>query len=580
MEREKALIQELRQTLGRLESALSAIHDSLAVTSAEGLLIWCNQPFLDLVGRSKLQVLGQPIQTLLPCDHQGCAILNDQDVVQRRRRDESSAIAILKQDPLHAIEISIETVKSESPHAKIYCFRDISSLLTYQELLIKNAEIQQRASEIEMLNTSLRRSETDLAKKIRECPVTGLPNRRGLLEYLRQAIQSLNGSEDILAAFFCDLDRFKEVNDTHGHQAGDELLLEISRRLRTATRPSDMISRLGGDEFVVVSTGLTSETEACEIAARLQSAIGRPWQIGTELLHPHMSIGIAITRDQGIDEHELLRRADLAMYSAKRAAPGRAEFYAPQTDEEQRLGLENLAQLRECLTRQGLEIHLQPIFELASGRLHGHEVLARLRGRDGRWIAPSSFIPMAEKSRLIGRLGELVLARTLQSLAAQQTQLTFVNVSPLEIANEGYAERLLDQLSLHQVDPCRLHLEITESVLIANVKSTARCLQQLRDAGIKIHLDDFGTGYSSLALLTELPTDGIKIDSSFIQQLNRDRVKTAVIQSIIQLCRELDISVIAEGIETHEQHETLLQLGCDYGQGFLLGRPQPPDTLA
>lgn len=580
MEKDKALIQELRQTLGRLESALSAIHDSLAVTTAQGAVIWCNQPFLDLVGRSKLQVLGQPIVRLLPTDHQGHSLIPDGEAAHRRRSDGISQIAILKQDPLHAVEIAVETVRSETPPSTIYCFRDVSSLLTYQDLLVKNAEIQQRAREIEQLNSTLKQSETDLARKIRECPVTGLPNRRGLLEHLKTALEAREPSQGLLAVFFCDLNHFKEVNDTYGHQAGDELLIEISRRLRQAMRPMDLISRLGGDEFVVVSGGLTREDEALEIAARLQSAVGLPWAVGSDILHPHMSIGVAMACDQTIDEHELLRRADVAMYTAKRSAPGRAELYAQKTDEEQRLSLENLAALRDCLTRELVQIHVQPIVELATGEVHGHEVLARLQARDGHWIAPSLFIPMAEKNRLIGRLGELVLAQTLRGLEAHSSGQMFINVSPLEIAQTDYAPQLLTKLEASGIDPSLLHLEVTESVLVANVRGTAQSLQQLRNAGMKIHLDDFGTGYSSLSLLSELPTDGIKIDSSFTHQLNRDKVKTSVITAIIRLCNDLGISVIAEGIETEEQLQTLLELGCGYGQGYLLGRPQAPQAAS
>ena len=324
-----------------------------------------------------------------------------------------------------------------------------------------------------------------------------------------------------------------------------------------------------------------------DIAARLQSAVGQPWRIGDELIHPTLSIGIALTGEpvQGEMGHseatmnstELLRRADLAMYAAKAERSPLARYYEPTIDQRQRQTLLVLQTLRDALAHERLELHFQPIFQLSSGVLRGHEALVRLRGSDGRLIAPELFIPQAEKGRLISQLGDQVLSRSLQALSASHTpDLTMaVNVSPLQLSEPDYARRVLAACDRHGVDPGWLHVEVTETTLIANAMAVAATLEQLRQAGVRIHLDDFGTGYSSLSLLSDLPVNAVKIDRTFIAALGLSRSKTAVVKALIPLCRNLGLQVIAEGIETPEQLLQLQELGCDDGQGYLLGRPQP-----
>ena len=577
---ESALVGELRRTLGRLEAALAAIHDALAITDQAGSLLWCNEAFVQLTAQPRLLSLGRWIGDLLPPDVEGRPLLAELAPGSSPPRSGSRIVA-LKQLPLHVIELEWDQVPVEDPAPVVFCLRDISALISYQELWAQTESIRQRSREMEALNASLQQSHLRLARQIRECPVTGLPNRRGLLEHLDRELAALGHRGKRLAVLFCDLNRFKEINDMHGHQAGDELLIEISRRLREAMRPSDLISRLGGDEFVVVSGGLHRAEEAMDIAARLQGAVGQPWRIGDELIHPSLSIGIALAGGSeaagALDSAELLRRADLAMYDAKAVRSPRAHCYEPAIDQQQRQTLLLLQTLREALACERLELHFQPIFQLGSGVLRGHEALVRLRGGDGQLISPELFIPQAEKSRLIGQLGEQVLRRSLRELRAAGTAALSmaVNVSPLQLAEPDYAERVLEACEFHGVDPRWLHLEVTETTLVANAVAVARALEQVRQAGVRIHLDDFGTGYSSLSLLSDLPVDAVKIDRSFIAALGVSRSKTAVVEALIPLCRNLGLQVIAEGIETEQQRQRLLELGCDDGQGYLLGRPQP-----
>jgi len=584
MDQESALIQQLRRTLGCMEAAMGAIHDALAISDDKARVLWCNEPFLKLVARPRLQCLGRTITELLPRTESGDPLLPAIDGGEFSEGS-GSRIAELRHNPLRVLELQWDPIPDEQPPAVVFCLRDISTLISYQELWARSESIQQRSREIEHLNAKLRRSQQHLAVKVRECPVTGLPNRRGLMEHLEHSLERSRKGHHPFAVLFCDLNRFKEVNDSHGHDAGDELLVEISRRLREATRPGDMVSRLGGDEFVVVSHNLHHQGQAEEIAERLQQAVGEAWRVGHEVVRPSFSIGIAFAdRLVGADPlsaQELIRRADQAMYAAKCANLLGARVYDDTLARDNEEASSTLQALRQAIALRSLAVHLQPIVQLGSGAVLGHEALVRLPGADGLLLAPDRFIGHAERCRLIGPLGQQVLEKALQSLrflpAETLEPCIAVNVSPLELGEPGFAERVLEACARSGVDPARLQLEITESAIIAQPTSTAALLSELRQAGIRIHLDDFGTGYSSLSLLSELPVDGIKIDRSFTSALGVDRSRTAVIQAITQLCGNLGLRVIAEGIETEAQRQQLLAMGCDDGQGYLFGRPQPLD---
>jgi diguanylate cyclase (GGDEF)-like protein len=581
-EQESSLVQQLRRTLGRMEAAMGAIHDSLAISDGGGRLLWCNEPFLQLSGQSRILCLGRPIAELLPRSIQGEPLI---PVPLNGMMGESSGSRIveIRQNPLQVLQIQWDPIPDEQPPALVFCLRDISTLISYQELWARNESIQQRSRQIEMLNARLRRSQKHLALKVRECPVTGLPNRRGLMEHLEQTLARGDRHPPTFAVLFCDLNRFKEVNDTHGHDAGDALLIEISRRLREATRQGDLVARLGGDEFVVVSHNLLQSSQALDIAERVQQAVGRAWTIADEVLQPSMSIGIAIADGQAppISPQELIRQADQAMYVAKATNLRSGQIYDTSLARLQEESSRIQHALRQAIAKRCLALHLQPIVELRSGTVCGHEALVRLPGPEGEALLPDRFINQAERSRLIGPLGQQVLEQALHCLppSAGPAPPLFiaVNVSPLELAEAGYAERVLQACGRAGVEPGRLQLEITETAVISHPASAARVLQQLRQAGVHILLDDFGTGYSSLSLLSDLPVDGIKIDSSFTAALSQDRNRTAVIQAITQLCHQLGLTVIAEGIETEAQQRQLIELQCDYGQGYLFGRPTPLD---
>ncbi len=584
MDRESTLVQQLRRTLGRMEAAMGAIQDALAISDARGRLLWCNEPFLRLCARSRLQCLGRPIAGLLPCSEAGDPLLPMRESGEMPSVS-GSRIVELCHNPLQVLEVQWDPIPDEMPPALVFCLRDISALISYQELWARSESIQQRNREIEHLNARLRRSQQHLAMKVRECPVTGLPNRRGLMEHLEHSLARARQGDHPFAVLFCDLNRFKDVNDNHGHDVGDELLIEISRRLREATRQGDLVSRLGGDEFVVVSHKLQAGSQAQEIAERLQQAVGQPWSVGREVLHPTLSIGIAIAEHRAgsdpLSAQELIRRADQAMYVAKAANLTGGKVYDDTLARDSEEASHILQALRQAIAQASLEIHLQPIVQLGSGLISGHEALVRLPEGGGGLLSPDRFIGHAERGRLIGPLGQQVLAKALQALrllpGGDPAPCIAVNVSPLELGEPGFAAGVLDACARSGVDPGRLQLEITETAIISQPTRTAALLSELREAGIRIHLDDFGTGYSSLSLLSELPVDGIKIDRSFTCALGLDRSRTAVIEAIIRLCRDLGLRVIAEGVESEAQRQLLLSLGCDDGQGYLFGRPRPLD---
>lgn len=565
---EDGLVAELRRTLARLEAALSSIQDALAITDRQGCLIWCNASFQELTGCTRLGLLGRWIGDVLPSTSDGQPLLPFLEPLTAPEQG-GSRINVIGTVPLHVTELQWTPVAAEEPAAVIFCLRDVSPLVALQE--------------IEGLNAQLQATQADLARKLVECPVTGLPNRRGLLEALNRAVAELQEHRQPLAVIFCDLDRFKEVNDGHGHQVGDELLVAIGRRMAEVLRPTDVIGRLGGDEFVVVCRQLGRADEAQEIAARLQRSVARPWRLGREQVHPRLSMGIAVSSDPAVGADELLRRADLAMYEAK-AHPGQvAQLYEAGIDRRQQQARDLLRQLRRALAADGLVLAFQPIVHLSSGRPVGHEALVRLPGRHGGMIAPDRFIPLAERSGLIQSLGSHVLRLALLHRAASDAQgggtaaALAVNTSPQQLAVPDFALEVLRCCDHSGIAPARLRLEITETSLLSPSQQTLANMAQLRREGVQLHLDDFGTGFSSLSLLSDLPIDAVKIDRSFTAELGRSRPRTAVIEAVIGLSRELGLEVIAEGIETEDQHRHLRDLGCAYGQGYLLGRPGPLD---
>jgi diguanylate cyclase (GGDEF)-like protein/PAS domain S-box-containing protein len=434
-------------------------------------------------------------------------------------------------------------------------------------------------------NISERRStEQALAEQALHDPVTGLPNRFALHSRIEQALQRLHRREGQMAVLFCDLNRFKEVNDMHGHQMGDQLLVEIAARLREALRPEDTLSRLGGDEFVAIAEDLAEVADAVQLALRLKERLGAPWLIAGQDYRPSMSVGIAMTGDAALGVDELLRRADMAMYQAKEGGGPGVAIYDRSVDDQLKLSISVRRQLHHAIESDGLVLEYQPIVDLHDGEIIGAEALVRLQGWDGHLIPPNDFIPQAEVTGLVVPLGEWVIRNAFGELRRWRDRghryTMSVNVSPSQLRVPGLASYLLATAESSGVDPAWVAIEVTETVLMKHPKVTFDELSILREAGLKVHLDDFGTGYSSLSWLTQFPVDAIKIDKSFTADLGIDKRKTAIIRAFIQVAQELTFHVVAEGIETDEQRLWLREMGCERGQGFLFASPVRPERAS
>jgi diguanylate cyclase (GGDEF)-like protein/PAS domain S-box-containing protein len=416
--------------------------------------------------------------------------------------------------------------------------------------------------------------------------LTGLPNRALFLDRLTQCLRHLERDPSYACGLlYVDIDRFKLVNDSLSHAAGDRLLIEIARRVGQILRPGDTLARLGGDEFAILLDGAITPACALDIAARVAGAIAQPLRFDRRELSVSASIGIAHNLDGCVSPDELIRNADIAMYDAKARGGGRCEVFDASMHQRvvDRVSLET--RLRHAIEQQRLRTFFQPIVDLRSGELHGLEALARWPA-DDEPVPPSEFIEVAEESGLIGALGVLILRSACETLsdwrrrAIVAPEVTVsVNVSIRQITDGGLVEHVRAALHDHDLPPANLVLEITESTLIENPELVSAVLDELIGLGVAIQLDDFGTGYSSLTVLHDFPGDTLKIDRSFVATMIERPESQAIIRSIIGLAHNLGLSVIAEGIEHPEQRAAVTALRCEYGQGYHFACPLPREEF-
>ncbi|MBV8839780.1 MAG: EAL domain-containing protein, partial [Alphaproteobacteria bacterium] len=407
--------------------------------------------------------------------------------------------------------------------------------------------------------------------------LTGLANRNLFKDRVEEALARHQRLGTAFAALLLDLDKFKGVNDTLGHQAGDALLSEVARRITGAIREVDVAARLGGDEFAVIALpGEGTLAEGADaLAARLIAAIGAPYQIDGHPVVVGCSIGIALVPQHGARIDEVLRNADLALYKSKSSGRNCFHVYTQEMKDEadRRSALE--IDLREAIWGDQIQVHYQPVVDLASGRVVSVEALARWTHNTKGAIAPAEFIPVAEEAGLIVELGNLVMLRACRDAMRMPDHISVaVNLSPVQFAKSNVAEAAQFALSESGLPADRLEFEITEGVLMEETEQNLATLRQIKEIGISIALDDFGVGYSSLSYLTAFPFNKVKIDKSFIDRLERPEAG-AVIASIVQLAGSLDLMTVAEGIETEEQLARIRALGIKLGQGFVLSRPVP-----
>jgi diguanylate cyclase (GGDEF)-like protein/PAS domain S-box-containing protein len=554
-------ITETRRVEQELRIAATAFESQAAIliTDAEQRILRVNAAFTGLTGYSAEEVVGRP-PSILKSGHQDAAFYRQMWYALRLRGHWQGEIwNRRKNGEVFPEWLTITAVTDDGGAVTHYVstFSDISDL--------KSAE-----SEIHHLAFY--------------DPLTGMPNRRLLLNRLEQARAASNRSGRYGALLMVDLDHFKVLNDTLGHDRGDHLLGAVARRLRSAIREGDTAARPGGDEFVVMLEDLATDAAAAAVAAetvaeKIRTALADPYDLeGVQNYFNSASIGVSLFRGHDKSGDVLLKQADIALYKAKDAGRNTIRFFdaAMQTALEARAELE--AGLRQGLQRGEFEVYLQPQVDPAR-RMVGAEALLRWNSRERGLVPPGEFIPLAEETGLIVPLGAWVIDRVCALLAdwahssATRGLVVAVNVSARQFRQPAFVEEVAAALSRHGADPRRLKLELTESLLLDNVEVTVARMEALRALGVHFSLDNFGTGYASLAYLKRFPFEQLKVDQSFIRDLESDQDHAAIVHAIIDMGRTLRLQVVAEGVERSSQHQFLASHGCALFQGYLFGRP-------
>jgi len=409
--------------------------------------------------------------------------------------------------------------------------------------------------------------------------LTGLPNRRAL--YAEGHARLAEPKRRRQALLMLDLDKFKEVNDSLGHRAGDQLLVQVGARLRENLRGGDLLARLGGDEFAVLLED-AGHDQATEVAVKLCAAVDEPFAVEDVALHSSVSVGIALFPDDGPDLSTLLRKADIAMYKAKTSFEGH-HVYCIADDADDATRLQTVAELRTAMTTDQLVVHYQPKIDLDTGQVHSVEALVRWNHPTRGLLYPDAFLNLVEESGLMPTLTRVVLAQALDQAAAWHTQgqpLTVaVNLSASSLVDHDLPRQVASMLAARDVSPRALQLEITEEFLMADRDRARSILTQLRNSGVQISVDDFGTGYSSLSYLRDLPIDELKLDQSFVLPMTENGRTATLVASTIALAHSLGLRMVAEGVETDAAYTELTRLGCDQAQGYFMSRPVPAAEL-
>jgi diguanylate cyclase (GGDEF)-like protein/PAS domain S-box-containing protein len=547
-----------------LNNIIDSVADPILVKDERLRFLLVNQALCDFAGLPRERFIGRTDADLFPLEQAHAFNVKDRLVF------ETGLPNINEEEHTHADGSvrSIRTTKTmfvndDGAKVLVGIFTDLTALRAAQR-------------ELEAVNRRLH----ELAH---HDSLTGLPNRMSFEAALERAVAAAQRHGENFTVLFMDLNGFKQVNDTHGHAAGDELIRATAARLANVVRDSDFMARLGGDEFVVIAR-TAGNVEALHLAQRLARAVAEPFNLAAGQVGISVSIGLANYPRDGSDGAALIRNADIAMYRAKRVTGQAFEFYDEAQSGVARRQFLLESQLRRDVEQGQIDIHLQPIVKLDDGRVLGFEALARWNHAQFGAVSPAEFIPLAEASRLIAPLGLIVLRRACEFIArhAKPGQYVSVNVSSRQLEDATFTATLRRILAETGAAPEQLAIELTESTFGST--DIAAVLQELRDIGIALFIDDFGVGYSNLMRLQQTPSDVIKIDRGFVNEIGsgvgKDHASTAMIRTIVILAAELGLKVIAEGIEEEHQARTLRELGVGMGQGYFYGRPAPAPAPA
>jgi diguanylate cyclase (GGDEF)-like protein len=428
--------------------------------------------------------------------------------------------------------------------------------------------------------TERRAEEARVLAAARTDTLTLLGNRLMLRERLTELLTKRTG-EEVVAVLAIDLDRFKAVNDSLGHHVGDALLRVVAQRIRSALGRDDLAARFGGDEFCVVQSGHGQPHAAAQLAKRLVDLLGRSYLLEGHLINIGASVGVALSPVDGDDDNTILKNADLALYRAKQEGRGRYSFFETAMDDEMQARRNFEIDLRRALAMREFALVYQPQYNIESGKITGFEALLRWNSASRGMVSPAEFIPLAEETGLIVPIGEWVMRTACREAASWAEPLGIaVNVSALQFGGNHLASTVVSALAESGLEPRRLELEITESVLLTDHKSALEVLCRVHELGVRVSMDDFGTGYSSLSYLRSFPFDKIKIDQSFVRASLDDPASMAIVRTIAALGQSLGMTTTAEGVETEEQMARIVADGCTDVQGYLISRPLPPNKIS
>jgi diguanylate cyclase (GGDEF)-like protein/PAS domain S-box-containing protein len=557
------------------QQLLHSLPVSVIVVSPEGLIVTANPTAERLLGYGRNELAGRPALDL-----------HDPEELRRREADLVQQLGV---SVSYRFQLIVAAASREGPedHEWSYLRKDGISVPVSLAVSTMHDEGGALGGFLMVAHdiTGRKRAEAYIRRMAHYDALTGLPNRTLLLDRLEMAIRHARRHGEKLAVLMFDLDHFKRINDTLGHQAGDLLLLGVGRRIQQCLREMDTVARFGGDEFVVVLPGVRGREELVPVVAGIVEAVTAPLAVDHYELVVTPSIGGCLFPDDGQDASSLLRRADTAMYQAKVGGRGSLQWFTLQMlrQTEEKLALGNA--VRRAVEGGEFSIHYQPEISLRDGRVVGMEALLRWPGLPGAAVAPERFVPAAEEAGLIVRLGDWVLRTACRECAGVQRQLgeplmLAVNVSPRQFQQSGLIDTVRRALDESGLDPRQLELEITEGVLMQDLDESASLLAAIRQLGVTVVIDDFGTGYSSLSYLTRFPIDKIKIDRSFVRDLVSDSADAAVVNAIIAMAHSLGIRVVAEGVENRAQQEYLQQRGCDEAQGYYYSKAVPMRDFA
>lgn len=544
---------------------IEAIPSPLFFKDEQGRYVGCNKAFEAFLGSPRDTIIGRTVFELSP-----------PDLAQRYHAADQ---ALLDNPGVQTYEASVESAGGQR--------RDV----IYNKATYLKAD-GQLGGLVGVITDITQRKQTEalIWMQANYDALTGLPNRRLLNDRLAELVKRTHRSHDCVAVMFIDLDRFKEVNDTLGHEAGDRLLVEAARRIVACLRESDTVARQGGDEFTVLLPGMAERAPIERIAEDIIQSLCQPFQLGNDVAYVSASIGITLCPADATTPADILKNADQAMYHAKEAGRNRFSYFSPSMQANALEHLQLGKDLRLALGAGQLSLHYQPIVNLASGRPDKAEALLRWTHPERGPIPPEVFIPVAEELGLIDTIGSWVFQhaaatarRWQQSLPPElrethPIQIT-INTSPRQFAKGKSLEVLLESLEALELPGRCIAIEITERLLLDEQPAVTAQLARLRAAGIQLSIDDFGTGYSAMAYLTRMDIDTLKIDRSFIHKLVTHPGDLAITEAIIVMAHKLGLTVVGEGIETEAQRELLAAAGCNYGQGFLFSRPIPEDDF-